>query len=304
MIKDVLVSVIIPTYGRADNLQRAVSSVLKQSHVNIEIIVVDDNDPSSKDRIETEAKISKFLRLDNFKYIKHSENLNGSVARNTGVKHSRGNYLAFLDDDDEFHESKVFEQLIMMVNHEIEFCYCRSEFFLKGEKYYESKYNHSGNLSYEVLCSSIEFNTSTIMVSKNCFDRAKGFNELLVRNQDYDFYLRIFQFVEVFCLDSALVKVHVDSRANQPTVYEYESIRKHFISNFSFYIDQLSKKERAQFFWLFYIDLAFYAFKNKEFLFGLKMLKFIKFNRFVILVTVRRGFRLVGKLRKYLRISR
>ena len=99
---DGLVSIIIPTYKGYDTLGRSVKSVLEQSYKNIEIIIVDDNGEGSENQIKTEDVLKSFLVDERVKYIKHKKNLNGSAARNTGFRHSNGEFIAFLDDDDEF----------------------------------------------------------------------------------------------------------------------------------------------------------------------------------------------------------
>ena len=94
MIKN-LVSVIIPTYGGAEYLSRCVDSVLAQTYANIEIIVVDDNGLNTPKQKETASVMSKYSSLKNVKYVCHEVNINGSAARNTGVKNSDGEYIAF-----------------------------------------------------------------------------------------------------------------------------------------------------------------------------------------------------------------
>lgn len=73
----------------------------------MEIIVVDDNDPSSNERYMTEDLLCKYLIDKRVIYIKHDRNKNGSAARNSGYKKSKGDYIMFLDDDDEFEKTKV-----------------------------------------------------------------------------------------------------------------------------------------------------------------------------------------------------
>ncbi|WP_394871551.1 glycosyltransferase family 2 protein, partial [Clostridium butyricum] len=94
-----LVSVIITTFGVAKNLKRAIDSVINQTYSHFEIIIVDDNNPESFARKYTEKIISQYndKRLN---YIKHKKNMNGAVARNTGIKYSKGKYISFLDNDD------------------------------------------------------------------------------------------------------------------------------------------------------------------------------------------------------------
>src|SRR5690625_1431721 len=76
------VSVIIPTYKRSDFLERALESVLAQSYANIEVVVVDDNEPNSSFRAKTEEKMKKYSEDKRIKYIKNKKNLGGALARN------------------------------------------------------------------------------------------------------------------------------------------------------------------------------------------------------------------------------
>jgi glycosyltransferase involved in cell wall biosynthesis len=98
------VSVIIPTYNRAEMLIRAIRSVLKQTYEDYEIIVVDDG--STDDT----AKVMKAYENDKFKYIRYSLNKGGAFARNLGLDSSRGKYIAFLDSDDEWLPTKLEKQ--------------------------------------------------------------------------------------------------------------------------------------------------------------------------------------------------
>lgn len=112
-MRERLVSVIIPTYGKPDKLIRAVDSVKKQSYTNIEIIVVDDNDPDSAYRIETENIIQTFPDII---YIKHNTNKNGAAARNTGIREAKGEYICFLDADDFYFKDRVLKSVTFLNN--------------------------------------------------------------------------------------------------------------------------------------------------------------------------------------------
>lgn len=105
MADDPRVSVIIPTYQRAQWLGRAIDSVLAQTMPHFELIVVDDGSTD-----ETDAVVSAY-RDGRIRYIQHGENLGSSEARNTGVEASRGEYVAFLDSDDEWLPRKLARQL-------------------------------------------------------------------------------------------------------------------------------------------------------------------------------------------------
>lgn len=104
------VSIIIATYHRYDLLPRAVKSALTQTYNNIEVIVVDDNPPESAERAETEKVMSQFSD-PRLLYIKNRKNSGGAVTRNNGIEIATGDYIAFLDDDDEYLPERIETQL-------------------------------------------------------------------------------------------------------------------------------------------------------------------------------------------------
>src|SRR6056297_1399486 len=99
------VSVIVPTYNRADSLPRTIDSVLAQTHDDLELVVVDD---ASTD--DTETVVERY-EDDRVTYLEHATNRGGSAARNTGIRASDGDYVAFLDSDDEWHPEKLERQV-------------------------------------------------------------------------------------------------------------------------------------------------------------------------------------------------
>ena len=124
-----LVSVIIPTYKRADMLTKAIDSAINQTYKNIEIIVIDDNDPSSKYRFETKKKLSSYIQSGVIRYIENEKNLGGAITRNRAVEQSKGEYIAFLDDDDIFFPTKIEKQVEVMIQNKdnnvgLVYCHC------------------------------------------------------------------------------------------------------------------------------------------------------------------------------------
>lgn len=105
---DTLVSVVIPFYNDSEYTCRAIESVLAQTHPTIEIVIVNDGSTNSIVNVEKLA-----AKHDNIKLISIE---NGGVgnARNTGLKHVTGEYIAFLDSDDTFHPNKISLQLAAM----------------------------------------------------------------------------------------------------------------------------------------------------------------------------------------------
>jgi glycosyltransferase involved in cell wall biosynthesis len=102
------VSVVIPTYNRPEMLQRAVESVVAQTYEAIELVVVDDHSPTpaaeALDRVATGS-------LASVSSLRHEENRGGSAARSTGIEAANGEWIAFLDDDDEWEPTKIEKQV-------------------------------------------------------------------------------------------------------------------------------------------------------------------------------------------------
>src|SRR5262245_7479203 len=102
------VSVIVPTRDRAEYLRVAITSVLSQTFQDFELIVVDD--ASAENNFEV---ISSF-HDDRIKFIRHETRKGGSAARNTGIINSSCDYIAFLDDDDEWFPDKIAKQIHLL----------------------------------------------------------------------------------------------------------------------------------------------------------------------------------------------
>jgi glycosyltransferase involved in cell wall biosynthesis len=103
-----LVSVIIPTYGRNEQLPEAVESVLEQSYDNVELLIVDDGSPTPVS--ETLTGLS-FEQTTQTTFLRHEDNRGANAARNSGIRAASGQYVAFLDDDDLWGTEKLNRQV-------------------------------------------------------------------------------------------------------------------------------------------------------------------------------------------------
>ena len=114
MLEKPLVTVVIPTYKRSvEFLSRAVSSVLQQTYPHVELIVVDDS-PSDFRQRPAVAQYMKTLENDRIVYLQNEKNVGGSLARNRGIDAANGEYITFLDDDDEYLPEKIAHQVCFM----------------------------------------------------------------------------------------------------------------------------------------------------------------------------------------------
>ena len=207
--KEELVSAVITTHNRKELLVSAIESVLNQTYKNIECIVIDDaSDDNTQEYIRKYIEESKVTYI----YISKEESKGGNYARNLGVKNAKGNYIAFLDDDDEWLCEKIEKQMkAMQGNQKIGLVYCgtiveknmdksnRIRQMIEDEEKYAD-----GDLSKRVLIHTI-CTTSTILIKKEILEKIGGFDENLKFWQDYELSIRIFQTTKVKLIRENLV---------------------------------------------------------------------------------------------------
>jgi glycosyltransferase involved in cell wall biosynthesis len=111
-----LVSAIIATYNRADLVPKAIESVRQQTYQNLEIIVVDDGSPDDT------GQVVRAIPDERIRYIRHEKNKGLPAGRNTGIQAAKGEYIAFLDDDDAWRADKIERQLKMIKDYDAVLC--------------------------------------------------------------------------------------------------------------------------------------------------------------------------------------
>ena len=189
-----LVSVIITTYKRNDLLSRAVDSALAQTYENIEVIVVDDNDPDTQYRKDTEKLVSeKYGDNPKFRYIKMPSNSGSCNARNKGVAESKGEYINFLDDDDELLPEKAEKQIAVFKSSDTDLaavgCYCEI-LDENGKLINIEKPSVRGDVFYRQLCGNIT-STSLSLIRKDVYVKSGGF-EQMKSSQEHLMYAKLY----------------------------------------------------------------------------------------------------------------
>lgn len=183
------VSVIIPTSNRATFLKNAIASVLSQTFQDFELIVVDD---ASRD--ETVDVVQSFPDT-RIKYIRHEKQRGGAAARNTGIISSQFDYLAFLDDDDEWFPEKLARQVALLRASPPEVGCIYTGYVTvdrdSGKKIGQMVPSKRGDLSRELLIGNRLGGTSSILIKRECVDKVGLFDERLPSFQDYDLWIRI-----------------------------------------------------------------------------------------------------------------
>lgn len=210
MEKDILVSIVIPTYSRNTTLERAIDSALSQTYENIEIIVVDDNPPDSKWRISTQHLMQQYEDNPKVHYIQNVKNMGGSGARNEGIKASRGEYIAFLDDDDEYLPEKVEKQLMCFLSTDLKklaLVFCDAIMTYDNDKfvcYVRPRYK--GCCLYEAMINNCLAATSQWMAKKEALLDV-GMFTIVFNKQDSTLILKLLdKGYQVDCVTEVLSK--------------------------------------------------------------------------------------------------
>ncbi len=210
------VSVVIPTYDRADVLPRAVESVLDQTMTDLELLVVDDGSTDG-----TRAVLDGFDD-DRLRVIEHETNRGANVARNTGIDEADGEYVAFLDSDDEWRPPKLERQLERIRSgpstHVAAYCDFERERSGVGGRLIGAaasllaRADDPGpreggeELVGEILADRLHSGAgSTLVVETDVARRVGGFDEELDRFQDPEFLLRVLQEGTLAYVDEPLV---------------------------------------------------------------------------------------------------
>lgn len=205
-----LISVIITTCNRnAEILMRAVQSVQNQSYENWELLIIDDSPEAFSGRKAVEASITA-IDDKRVQYIKQPRNMGAQVARNTGMRMARGEWINFLDDDDEFFPDKLETQLNVAKENSV--LWVTGKAIILNDKNGKQKMlnykYYSGNIYSKLLFQNF-IPSITPLVNKKCYEKVGNFDETLESAQDYDMWLRIAKEYPICSIEQPGVIVHV-----------------------------------------------------------------------------------------------
>jgi len=194
--------VVIPTFNRRGLLPRAIDSVLKQTRLPQEIIVVDDG--STDGSAEMVGKQFPLVHLI------VQENRGVSAARNAGINFASGDWLAFLDSDDEWLPEKLERQMKMLAKHrEMKICHS-GELWLRNGRPLAQKKKHRkpSGWVFQKCLELCAISPSSALIHREIFDTVGLFDESLPACEDYDLWLRISVRYPVYCVEEPLTVKH------------------------------------------------------------------------------------------------
>jgi glycosyltransferase involved in cell wall biosynthesis len=240
-----LVTVVIPTANRAKLLARAVQSVLDQSYRNVEVIVIDD---ASTD--ETEQVACGFGSA--VAYIRQREKRGGSAARNVGIAEASGEFVAFLDDDDEWLPQKLAMQ-VAAAQQIVDGC---TPVVYTGEAWIDTggktvrvvRPQKHGWLLRDLLYGNYIGSTSTVLASKKALDEANGFDDRLPSCQDWDLWVRLAERNPFHVLPEPLVRRSVHGERIDSNLTAQLRGREQFLQKIQPHLAQQGWSYRRQIF--------------------------------------------------------
>lgn len=193
------VSVIIPTYNRANIVRESIDSVLNQTYKDFELLVVDDgSQDKTKEMLEAYGGQLKYC------FIEHC---GVSGARNHGILKSSGEYITFLDSDDLWENNKLEKQIdYFNKNPKANIIYTDEIWYRKGIRVNQKKkhYKPSGDIFLELL-PLCRISASSIMFKREIIDDIGVFDEELPVCEDYDLWIRLAVKYPIYFIDIPLI---------------------------------------------------------------------------------------------------
>ena len=258
-----LVSVVIPTYNQADFLRQAIQSVFDQSYSSWEIIIVDNESTD-----HTESVIRSF-RSGKIKRLKIQNHGIIAASRNTGIRHARGKFIAFLDSDDYWFPEKLRSSIDQMTREKAD-AVCHSEYWLfeNGQQKAVS-YGPADRCTFrDLLKKGNCLSTSAILVKKEQVLEVGGFSENAAFKtvEDYDLWIRLVKHGCRFTFNNTLLGVYrIHSSGNSQSIAKHANatlaLLHHYLSDGDTYF---TERERRMIFFKVYRSTAFRFLKQMQ----------------------------------------
>lgn len=222
-----IVSVVIPTYNRANIIKDAIETVIAQTYQDFEIIIVDDGSTDNT------KEIVQSYQDDRIKYIYQTNSGKPSIARNKGIKEAKGDFIAFLDSDDLWHP-QLLEKHINILSNNLDIGFTtnwNSYISFDGDKLNEKTclaQNQKDYIKFILLNPDHAYpGPSGTVIRKICFEKIEPFDEKLDFCEDWDLFFRLAIHYNMYNIKEFLtyVRMHNESftRNSQETLPRFKS---------------------------------------------------------------------------------
>lgn len=260
-----LVSVIMPTYKRSEKLLRAIDSVLNQTYSNLELLLVNDNEPLDAYTQQLKTRVAKYSDDKRFKLILQEKHINGAVARNIGIKQANGQYIAFLDDDDWWEKNKLEEQVKTLKSLDDTWGGVSCKFTLydkNGNIIGKTRKYKDGYIYKDILNLMSDVATGTLLLRHDYFDTTRYFDEKLLRHQDLQLLVDFTSKYKLKEVDQYLHCVDVSDSQNRPDAQKLMQYKKAFFKSVKPVMDSLSEKDRNCVYAMHRFELGYVCLKS------------------------------------------
>ena len=269
------VSVIIPCYNGAKWIRDTINSVLNQTYQEFELIIVDDGSTDNLKKI-----IENYLSDERVRYIQHKKNRGIPAARNTGIKTSKGKYIAFLDQDDVWLKTKLEKQVELFKkdkDKKVGLIFTDVLYIGPDAKRFEVKWPDKSVLKQlpmktrketlmELFKENFIVTSSAVVRKKECFEKLGLLNEDLYSGDDYEFWLRVAGNLKIEYVNKSLTKKRMHKNntlkkhAEEGKVYQDRIRIVHQITNRYPFLNELKNKKLE---WSHYL-YGRYFFNNSQ----------------------------------------
>jgi glycosyltransferase involved in cell wall biosynthesis len=254
-----LVSVIMPCYNHAQFLEESISSILSQTHQDLELIIVDDaSSDSSRDIVHSYATVDPRVKA-----VWHTDNKGVATARNCGIAESTGDYIAFCDADDAWEEDKLLTQLnCIQVDGNVDFVFTDAKIINEVSQptgYYFSTLHpkaHERSNTFLELCVSNFINTSSVLFRRTCLNNATPFKTEFEYLEDWIYWMQLSVHYQFYYIEKPLVRYRIHSNnTNSDSMRHFTSrieCNKYILSTYS----QITKRIKSDIYYKLGRDYA------------------------------------------------
>lgn len=255
MKNNIMVSIIVPVYNSEEYLHKCVNSILKQTYINIQVILVDDGSTDKSPEI-----CDYFTKIDNRVEVIHKKNEGVSVARNQGIKAAMGECILFVDSDDYIDAKMVSSLLLVYENEDSDLILCENYYFddideqyipfrnspvkrnVDSEKFMEIVPSLHNTMHFQVLWNKL-FKTNIIKKHDICFNKNISLGEDILFIVDYISFCKSF-----YLLAEPLYYYRNNPNSITKKYYEnYYELQKYLYDKISFYLSNANSITQNRF---------------------------------------------------------
>lgn len=264
-----LVSVIIPTYRRSEMLTRAIESVLCQSYANIELLLVNDNEPDDLYTDDLKKRVKKYEADPRFHLVMQDRHVNGAMARNVGIRMAKGEYVAFLDDDDWWKPDKLGEQVreLSRLSEEWGGVSCKFiQYDKNGSVVGKSRKYKDGKIYKDILYLLSDVATGTLLLRHSALDETGYFDEKLLRHQDLQLLVEFTYKYKLKEVDQYLHCVDVSDTQNRPNPEKLLEQKQAFFESVYPILETLTSSEKRCVAALHKFEMGYTGLRNRDYM--------------------------------------